>query len=593
MAFVVKCPTRAGKRKPVRKGHGEEKIVRKSRLLVLALAFVMIFALALVGCDNNGDNGNGVVASDATPGGVFRMHLGNPVGIDPYNGFETAGIQVINALFNPLVKGDVLDPSNLVPAAALSWEINDENTVFTFNLDPDARFANDTPVTANDFVYAFNRIVDPYAVNTLTGDPDAGFLHAQLGAIVGYEEFRDGDTDGMEGLVALDDHTLEITLSDPFADFIFNVTHPSFVPVPQDLIENGVPYDGDYVPFGLMPIGNGPFRMVEPWVEGQSITTERNPYYSGEAAYLDGVEFRLFADVDTAFMSFQAGDLDYSEVAQGHLQSVKDEFGLASNNGFTANPGEQVLFGAEMATYFMNFNTYEGPMANPDLRRAVTLAINRDAINEVVWEGSYVIATDILPPGVPAHELGSWEDARFDREAARQALADAGYPEGEGLDPIRISYNVEGIHAPVVELITADLAAIGIDTTVESLDWTTFNNQVHDKNYDIARRGWMSSYPSTHYWLFELFGSESGNNDTFFSNAEVDELLASAAAIADPAERAAEYARANEIIQSYNPVAPIAYFANRSVVSDRMHNVNIGPLSLMDFKSIWIPTDSQ
>ena len=571
--------------------------MHKSRLLVLALALMMIFALALTGCNGDNDevttNGDVPVEVTADSGGVFRMHLGNPVGIDPYNGFENAGIQVITALFTPLVTADSLDPSTLVPGAALSWDINEDSTVFTFNLDPDARFANDTPVTADDFIFAFNRIADPNAINTLTGDPDAGFIHAQLGQVVGYEEFRAGDADGMEGLVALDDHTLEITLSESFGDFIFNVTHPSFAPVPQYLIENGVEYDGDTVPFALMPIGNGPFRMVEPWVEGQSITTERNPYYSGTPAYLDGVEFRLFAEVDAAWMSFQAGDLDYSEIAQGHFQSTKDQFGAAGSNGFVANPGEQVLYGSEMATYFFNFNTEDGPMANPDLRRAVNLAINRDAINEVVWEGGRAIATDILPPGIPGRADGSWEDARFDREAAAQALADAGYPEGEGLDPIRISYNVEGVHAPVVELVAADLAAIGIETTVESLDWTTFNAQVHDANYDIARRGWMSSYASTHYWLFELFGSDSGNNDTFFSNAEVDAVLAEAAATADADERAALYAQANDMIQAENPVAPIAYFSLRNVVSDRMHNVISGPLGLVDLKYAWIPTDLQ
>jgi len=554
---------------------------------------MMIFALALTGCNGDNDevttNGDDPVVEGAVSGGMFRMHINNPAFIDPYNAFESEGIHVVRALFDPLVNPNILDPIQLEPGAALSWDINDEATVFTFNLDPDGMFADGNPVVADDFIFAFNRIADPNAVNTMTGDEDAGILHSQLSHVVGYDAFRDGDADGMEGLVALDDHTLEITLSSPFGDFIYNLSHPSFVPVQAAHIENGVEFDGDTVSFGVMPIGNGPFRMTEPWRDGQFINTERNPYFAGAPAYVDGVEFRIFTEADAAFMAWQAGDLDYVDISPGHLQSTKATYGTASNGGFTANPGEQVIYGPQSGTYYMVLNVEDDVTGDPEFRRAVSLAINREAINTVVWEDGYVIATDILPPDIPGYQTGAWADARFDREAAIEALEASDW-DGE---PVGLIYNTGSVHESIIELIAADLLEIGVETVVEGMEWATYNITIHDGDYQIGRRGWMSSYPSTHYWLFELFDSEAGNNDTFFSNPEVDAGLANAATIADADERAAEYARVNQLIQADNPVIPIAYYAFRQVTSDRMHNVTVSPLNVVDFRNLWIAADAQ
>jgi len=569
--------------------------VRKSKLLILALAFVMILALVLTGCNGDDDatpgNDNGNDVGNDRSGGIFRMHISNPVYLDPYNAFETQGLTVVSALFDALVIPDFLEPSILHPGAALSWDINDEATQFTFYLDPDGMFADGTPVTAEHFVFAFNRIADPNAVGTksLDDDEDASLLFSQLDAVEGFAEFRAGDADGLSGLVIVDDHTLEINLSRPFGDFIFNLAHKAFVPVQERHILEGVEFNGEMVPFGLMPIGNGPFMMAEPWDDHVSINVVRNPYYSGPAPYIDGIFFNIFGDAAAAFTAFEAGDLDYAEIVPGRLTQMKEDFGTAGNNGYVANPGEQVIYGLQSGTYFLILNMEDGATADPEFRRAINLAINREAINASVWEDGFEVATDILPPDIPGYLTGAWADSRFDRDAAIEALEASSFDVDN--DVVPLVYNTGSFHSEVMALVQADLNAIGIQTTLEGMDWTVYNEMLADGNFEIARRGWMTSYPSTHYWLFELFGTGVGNNETFYSNAEVDALMEKASATADADARAALYAEANQLIQADNPMVPVAYYAHRAIVSDRMNNVIAGPLNFIDFGSMWIAAD--
>ncbi|MCL2870865.1 MAG: peptide ABC transporter substrate-binding protein [Coriobacteriia bacterium] len=570
--------------------------MRKSRLLVLALALAMVFALALTGCNGDNDtNGDDPVTGDERSGGTFRMYINEPQFIDPYNAGESEGLHVVHAIFMPLIYPSHQDPTVIEYGAATSFEVNDDATVFTFELDPAARFANDTPVTADDFIFAFNRIANPNTENTMTGEVDPSTIASQLSAVKGFDAVQEGNADTLEGLVALDDHTLEITLDEPFGDFIQNVMHASLVPVPQDLVENGVPFDGGTVPFGEMPIGNGPFMMSEPWSPGQSIETVRNPYFSGDPAYVDGVSFRIFADVDAAFVDWQAGNLDLAEISSGQLIAMEEQYGVAGNDGYTANPGNQVINGAQAGTYFILVNNTEeaAHLDNPDVRRALTLAINRDAINDLVWESSYQVATDVLPPGIPGFEEGAWEDSRFDREAAEQALVDAGFPGGEGLPTLTLSLNAGAGHEPILELIQSDLAEIGITANLDGMEWATYLDALDDKNYEIGRLGWMASYPSTDYFLYELFSTDNPNNFVGFSSPEVDEMLMEARTIADSEDRAEKYREINALIQAENPLIPIAFYAHRMIASDRMNDLTISSLNNVDFRRLWITADQQ
>ncbi len=580
---------------PVRRCSGYEggrdlqRMTRKA--LALALAVGLVAAVAASGCaPKAAPEGGGAATSEPTKGGTMSFYIGEPAYIDPYNTQETEGMQVEQTLFDSLTNFDAADPTKLVPAAALSWEPNADATVWTFKLNPKGTFSDGTPVTAKDFVYAWNRIANPNTINTSTGKADPSIIGYHLGFIKGYDEVSAGKAEELSGLKAVDDTTLEVTLSQPFADFEYVAAHPSLGPVPQQYVENGVPTGSGEttVAFGDMPIGNGPFKMAEPWTHNQSIKTVANETYAlGDLPYIDGVDFRIFKDPETAYTEFQAGNLDFTQIGEGKIADASAKFGVSAD-GFTVNPGEQALLGAETSTYYLILNNENKYLKNKDLRKALTLAINRQAICDVVFEGTREPADSILPPAMAGYKKGAWADSKYDMEAAKQALVDAGYPEGKGLPTFKLSFNSGGGHEKIMELVKSDLDAIGIKSEFQSADFPVYLKQLDEGKHEIARLGWVADYPIAYNFLYALFNSKSGDNKALYKNPAVDTAINDAEKITDPAARAEKFAEIDATIGADNPVIPMMFYKHHHVGSDRLNDFFFSPLYFGDFQKVWI-----
>jgi peptide/nickel transport system substrate-binding protein/oligopeptide transport system substrate-binding protein len=342
----------------------------------------MALAAGVTGCTKTQTSGGGGETSQTAgpqKGGTLSYYIGEPAAIDPYNTQESEGTNVESNLFDSLTAFDPLDPAKLVPAAAEKWSANSDATVWTFNLNKNDKFADGTPVTAKDFIYAWNRIANPKTINTATKKVDPSQISYHLAPVKGFDEVQAGKATEMSGLKAVDDYTLEVTLSKPMGDFEYVVGHPALAPVPQKLVEGGVDFNGKKVAFGEMPVGNGPFKASEPWKPGQSIKCVRNENYYGEQPLLDGVDFRIFKDPDTAYLEFQAGNLDFAQITLGKIKEAQSKYGT-SDNGYTVQPGKQVLLGSENSVYYLVTNTSKAPMTNDKFRRALSLGINRQAI---------------------------------------------------------------------------------------------------------------------------------------------------------------------------------------------------------------------
>ncbi len=397
-----------------------------------------------------------------------------PAYIDPYNAQETSGINVEAQVFDSLVANDPLDPRKLVAAAAESWEPNADASVWTFKLNPNGKFHDGTPVKAYDFVYAWNRIANPKEVNTITKKADPSVLGYHLESIKGYQDVVDGKATEMSGVKAVDDLTLEVTLNYPYADFEYVVAHPALAPVPKALVEGGVDFNGTKVPFGEMPVGNGPFKMSEPWKHEQYIKVVSNEDYYGDKPLLDGIDFMIFKDTNTEYMEFQAGNLDFSIIGDGQIDAAKAQYGEAPD-GYTPEPGKQCVFGPYLGIYYLEMNDNDPSLKNADFRRAISLAINRQAICDVVYQGTRVPADDFIPPGATGYIEGAWPDSKYDVEAAKAMLEKAGYPGGAGLPTLKLSYNADGPHKPIMELVASDLATIGVKAQISPVpDFATY-----------------------------------------------------------------------------------------------------------------------
>ncbi|MFH1834398.1 MAG: peptide ABC transporter substrate-binding protein [bacterium] len=544
-----------------------------SKRIWLVLALVVVLAMAATAVGACGDDDTGATTpggGKAVEGGIFNFYINEPAFIDPVNGQESEGIQVINSVFDSLVAFDPLT-SALLPAAAESWEANADASVWTFKL-ADQKFHNGRDVTAADFKYAWERICNPV---------NEGEIAYHLAAVKGFEAMQDGTAMELEGVKAIDDKTLEVTLQYPFGDFEYVVGHASLGPVPKEEV------DKDPAAFADMPIGNGPFKMAGPWQHDQLIQVVRFDDYYGQKAYLDGVDFKIFKDEETAFLEFKAGNLDFTYIPSGQVVASKAEYG-DSADGWTVEPGKQVLTGAEIATYYCVFNVEDEVLANADLRRAISLAINRQAIVDTVYEGVRKPATGIVPPGIAGFLPDQWPYSKYDVEQAKQMLEKAGYPGGEGLPELRVGFNTGVGHEDVFALVQADLKAIGINTKLEGVEWAQWLDQMDAKDFQLGRLGWSSDYPIMDNWIAPLFQSDSLDNHSFYGNPVVDQGILDARQIVDTDTRIAKYQEMERTIGEDAPVAPMVFYAHKHIGSDRIMGFIYSPMNLANFNSVWI-----
>jgi len=560
--------------------------------LAVVLALGLILSLAAVsGCKSTTTTPGGTTGETPVAGGTFQFgDMTEPAYIDPYNAQETSGVNVESNVFDSLLVIDPLDATKLLPAAAVSWEPNTDLTVWTFKLDPNDKFSDGTPVTAKDFVYAWNRIANPKEINTITKKADPSVLSFHIDKIQGFKDVAGGKTTTMSGLKAVDDLTLEVTLSEPYADFEYVVAHPALAPVPQKYVEGGVDFNGTKVPFGEMPIGNGPFKLSEPWKHEQFIKTVKNENYYGQKGYLDGVDYIIFKDTQTEYLEFQAGNLDFSIIGDGQINTAKTTYG-ESTDGWTVDPGKQVLLGAFPGIYYIEINNLDPVMKNIDVRRAVSLAINRQAICDVVFQGARKPADSFVPPGIGGYEKGAWPDSKYDVEAAKAALAKAGFPGGAGLPKLKLAYNADGAHKPIMELVQSDLATIGVTADLNPYaDFASYLKACEQPGSKVqfGRMGWVADYPTPNNFLYAMFVTGGGNNYSGYSNKTVDDMMAKANGIADTAARNAAWLEINKTIAADCPVAPIMYYTNTYVGSDRVHGFVYGLTQLPDFSKTWL-----
>ncbi|HLA82547.1 MAG TPA: ABC transporter substrate-binding protein, partial [Thermoleophilia bacterium] len=451
------------------------------------------------------------------------------------------------------------------------WEANADATVWTFHLR-DAKFHNGAAVTAADFKYAWERICNPVNESEIS---------YHLSPVKGFAAMQDGTATELEGVKAVDEKTLEVTLDYSFGDFEYVVGHPALAPVPKSEV------DKDAKAFAEMPIGNGPFKMAGPWQHDQLIQVVRFDDYWGAKTYADGVDFKIFKDEETAFLEFKAGNLDFTHIPSGQVAATKAEFG-ESTDGLEVSPGKQALTGPETAIYYIVLNMKDETMNNADLRRALSLAINREAIATTVYEGVRQPATGIVPEGVAGYLDNQWAYAKYDVEQAKQLLEKAGYPNGQGLPEIRIGFNSGAGHEDVMALIQADWKAIGVNSKLEGVEWAQWLDQMDAADFMSGRLGWLADYPIIDNFLYPLFKSDSADNHSFYNNPAIDTALLDARATVDTAGRVAKYQALDKTIGEDAPVIPIVKYRHHHVGSARIMGLVFSPMGLASLESAWI-----
>lgn len=544
---------------------------RRSFLAASAIAAASASALTLSGCKKPvSENGNG--------GGTLQVFISEPVSIDPYNLQESEGTQVGSQIFDSLTTYN-FKTDTLEPAAAESWESNADGTQFTFHLRDGAVFHNGDPVDAQSFKRAWERIVSPK-----TNPESPSVISYHLAMVDGYGNLEKGTGTELTGVTCPDPLTLVVRLSEPYADFPFVVSHPALGPVPEVALE-------DFQKFFLAPIGNGPFMMREgtEWESGQYIELVANKNYYGTPPSLDGVYFNIQKDTETAYREFQAGNIDVAHVPVAQLQNARKTYGV-SEDGYTMTPHHEVLDGAQASIYYLTINTHDPVLGNRYVRRALSLAINRDNICQTVFKGMRSPADNMVPPGINGYQEGAWKYARFDPEEATRILdsiapIDATFSDGtpmrSALGTIKLSSNVDGGHKETMEVIMNDFKDLGISAELDQGEWASILSKYQSFDYQIGRLGWVSDYPILDNFLYPLFYTGSGDNRSGFSNATVDALIDKARSLTDEEERIRTFQEANSIVANDSPVIPIMFYKLDYVGSERVDDVYIDPQMLI------------
>ena len=524
-----------------------------------SLAASALAALAACGKNNNAASTNGGTVK-ASEGGTFKFYISDPVAIDHYNLQESEGTQVGHVLFDSLVEWD-WDKGEVKAKAAESWEINDDNTVFTFHLK-DAKFHNGDPVDSESFKRGWQRLVD----TTMTSPGEIGY---HLAPVVGYDEMAAGEATELTGLTCPDDKTFVVTLKEPMADFLSVCCHPGLAPAPKAALEDPASYL-------LAPIGNGPFMMDGKWESGQYINVKRFDDYYGDKPALDAINFSIQKDPKTAYSELEAGNMDFCQIPTGRFAELTEKYG-SSVDGYTISPSRQTLAGAEASIYYLAVNLEDETMANKDLRHAIGLAINRQNIVDTLYEGVRQPADNVFPPIIDK-KGGSWEYAKYDPEAAKKIIDEKGLAG----TTVKLSYNSGGGHEDIMSCIQSDLTAVGLNVEQDTKEWAAYLQGLTDGDFQMGRLGWIADYPTLDNFIFPNFYSTADNNYSRYNNPEVDAAIDDARKIVDEDDRKDAYRKINQMIADDMPIIPIMFYAHQHVASDRVNELYYNAQGIAD-----------
>ena len=511
-----------------------------AKLIAVLMALVLVAAACGGDDDDGGDDatagnegggGEGEAGGELVDLGTFSSQP--PQHIDPALNSELDSYQVVNALYDGLTDLDFSDPENpeVKGLVAESFEPNEDATEWVFTIKEGLTFSNGEEVLPSSFVRAWERATDMDGVyNYLFGT-----------FIEGGQEKLDGEADTISGVTANDEEmTLTVRLVAPYANFDAVAGFQIFFPMPSDVEELD---DQNEWENGLM-IGNGPYKLAEPRND-QQIVVERNEEWGGDIfgndrATLDQITFRISQDIESAYNEFEAGEGDNATVPPGRVLEADETYDSTIDLDL-------------LATNYFEINQEDPVVGGPDnklLRQAMSLAIDRDEINEVVYDGTRTNATGVTPPGIPGYEAeGQCDYCERDTEAAQDAF-DQWESEGGSLDgPIRIQHDRSDTRqSDIVQIIIDNWAEVGIEAEPEPLDGETYFDQLSEGACQVCASGWIADYPTYDNFMNDLFFSDSGNNHGRYNNPEFERLVNEAKATTDDDEAAELYRQAEQIL---------------------------------------------
>jgi oligopeptide transport system substrate-binding protein len=523
-------------------------------------------ALILAGC------GGKAADPQAAAGSILKVNLGAEVqDLDPQIVTGVPEHRALTALFAGLAD---LDPATLEPepGAAESWTVSEDYLVYTFKLRANGKWSNGEPVTASDFEYAWQRMLSPGLA------AEYSYL---LHHIKGAKDYNDGKVADWTtvGVRTLDPLTLEVTLDHPTPFFLSMLYHQSFFPVHKATIEKFGKMDerGTKWTQAGNHVGNGAFKLTE-WRPHEYILTARNEHYWDAANIrLDGVQFFPIDDMLTEERSFRTGEVHMTEQMPLHKIDVYRK----------ENP-EALQVRPYLGNYFYRFNTTRKPLDDVRVRLALSMAVDRETLCREVLKAGEPPAFNLTPPGTAGYTSNA--KMTYDPERAKQLLAEAGFPNGEGFPKLELLYNTSETHATIAEVLQRMWKeTLGIEIGLYNQDWKVYLDSMTNLDYDIVRGSWIGDVVDPLNFL-ELFLTEGGNNRTGWSSPKYDELIQQAYGTPDKEARYALQQEAEALLLEEAPMLPIYFYSTKYLKAPEVKGFTPNILDYRRWKDMWLET---
>lgn len=513
---------------------------------------------------------------------IFILPGGDPPTLDPHLSGDSTSAGYVVEVFSGLLTYDL--DLNLIPDIAASYEVSEDGLVYTFKIREEAQFQDGKPVQAEDFKWSFERACDP-ATGSRTAD-------TYLGDIVGCRDKLQGQADEVEGVVVVDDLTLELTIDEPKGFFLAKMTYPTAYVLDQENVE-----DGGSTWFET-PNGSGPFALAEYDSENGLIILEKNENFYGEPKpILERVVFLLNAPIDLmngyteGLDSIGLDGLSYQTIPVGtsNLSAVTDP-----NNPLN----KQYVSTAELSVFYIGFNVNHPPFDDPKVRQAFNLALDKERMVKLVFQGLVPAANGIVPPTMPNYENPDLSAFEFDPERALELIAESSYGDVSEFPDITLHESgTGGGTSPLTEAIIESYKAnLGVEIAVEQAPWEEFlvDLDTHpNMPYQMYQLGWVADYPDPQDFLEILFHSDSKQNHGEYSNPEVDALLDKARGLPDAAARLAVYQDAEQLLLEDAAWVPLYFSVDAALVKPYVQNFVNPPIRTPRFQYVWLTKHDQ
>jgi len=528
--------------------------------------------LLAAGCSGSGSDDSADYTNSVIIGIVEPQHLLTT------NTTETSGSEVLDSLFYPLVSFD--DQKQPVERAAESIT-SDDNKVWTIKLKDGFTFSNDEPVTADNYINAWN-----YGAYGPNGQGGSYFFER----IEGYADLQSRDPDGegpeqastpksnvLSGLKKVDDLTFTVTLSVPFAGWKSVLAYNVFLPLPNAAFSTpGVIKDG----FEDAPIGNGPFKMKGTWEHDSQIQVVRRDDFKGTKPKVAGVIWKIYQDQQSEYADLIAGNVD-----------VQTTIPVESLSSVSGDLGERFQKSPNSVFQFVGFPTFEKGFNNPDVRRAISMAVNRQEMTSQIFLDSQTPATSFVSPAVNGYRADSCgEYCKYQPAKAKTLYQQAGGPTS-----LTIAYNADGPHKAWVDAMCIQIkASLGVNCTGvgEPKFSDLLTKAENEEPVGMLRLGWVMDYPLMESYLGPLYTTNGSANYWGYSNPAFDDLVKEGDAAKTPPESIKKWQQAEDILAKDMPVIPLRFGQNVYGFSERTSNVSVDLFQKVDLYKIEIATTS-